>query len=57
MEFETIYADYKKLICPEPMGYLEHKATHSRIPVYKKINAFQALMMRVCFGLKFHKFK
>lgn len=57
MEQKTTDFTYAKLTYPEPIGYLEHEATHSCISVYKKINAFQAFMMRICFGLKYIKTK
>lgn len=38
---------------PEPIGYLRHKPTHTTISVYRKINRFQRLMMKWCFGLEY----
>ena len=40
---------------PDPIGYLIHEPTISRIPVYKPISRFKRLMLRWCFGLKFEK--
>ena len=45
-----------RFIKPEkPVAYLQHEATKTQIGVYKKINRFQRLMMRICFGLKYIK--
>ena len=38
---------------PRPIAYLIHEATNTQICVYKKINMFQRLMIRVCFGMKY----
>lgn len=45
-----------KISYPIPVGYLEHEATHSRLNVYRNINVFQRFMIRICFGLEFHKY-
>lgn len=39
----------------KPIGYIEHKPTKSRIGVYQPIGWFRRLMLRLCFGLKYHK--
>ena len=39
----------------KPVAYLLHEATEIKIAVYKKINRFQQIMMRICFGLKYIK--
>lgn len=38
---------------PQPIGYLQHDATHSKISVFKHINWFQRRMLYWCFGLKY----
>lgn len=45
-----------KIVSKKPIGYLEHKPTHSNIAVYKPIGWFKLLMIRWCFGLVFHKY-
>ena len=40
----------------EPMGYFEHKPTHSSISVYEKIGWFKRLMIDWCFGLKYYEY-
>ena len=43
---------------PEPpVGYLIHEPTHSQISVYEKINWFQKFFIKICFGLKYVKYK
>ena len=43
---------------PEPpVGYLIHEPTHSQISVYEKINCFQKFFIKICFGLKYVKYK
>ena len=37
----------------KPVAYLRHEPTRTQIAVYKKINRFQRLMIRVCFGLEY----
>ena len=45
------------IFIPKVVGYLTHENTHTTINVYKKINWFQALFLKWCFGLKYTKFK
>lgn len=37
----------------EPIGYLEHEETKTRIPVFKRIGWFHRCMLRWCFGVKY----
>lgn len=39
----------------KPVAYLLHEPTHTNIAVYQKMNWFQRLMIRWCFGLKYRK--
>ena len=39
----------------EPIGCLRHEATKTCFFVYKNINIFQRLMLRVCFGLRYER--
>ena len=48
---------YKKIDIPQPIGYLNHKTTHSRFPVYHKISWFKKLMFNWFFGLKYDEEK
>lgn len=41
----------------EPIGYMEHKPTRTRINVYHSIGWFRRLMLRLCFGLEYNKIK
>lgn len=41
----------------EPIGYLEHKPTHSSIPVYEKIGWFKRLLIDWCFELKYYEYE
>ena len=36
-----------------PIVYLRHEPTHSVIPVYKRMNLLQRLMLKWCFGLEY----
>lgn len=40
----------------QPVGYLEHKPTNSRIAVYEPISWFKAFMINWCFGLKYKNY-
>ena len=40
---------------PKPIGYLEHKESKTRIPVFKRIGWFHRCMLRWCFGVKYTK--
>lgn len=42
---------------PKVYAHLIHKATKSRIAVYKPIGWFKRLMIDWCFGLKYEKCK
>ena len=44
---------YKIQMPPEPIGYLEHEESMTRIPVFKCIGWFRRRMLRWCFGLKY----
>ena len=39
----------------KPIGYLRHRPTNSVFGVYKKINWFQRIMIKLCFGLEYVK--
>lgn len=39
----------------KPIAYMKHKPTNSRISVYKKINWFQRIMFKLCFGFEYIK--
>ena len=39
----------------KPIGYLRHRPTNSVFSVYKKINWFQRIMIKLCFGLEYVK--
>ena len=39
----------------EPIAYLCHKPTHSKIAVFHKINFWQRWWIKICFGLKYEK--
>ena len=53
--YEANLNTYIVLDKPKSIGYLYHEATQSTIPVYHKINSFQRLMLKWCFGLKYIK--
>lgn len=38
---------------PNPIGCLRHDPTTISIMVYKKMNWFHKLMIRICFGLNY----
>ena len=40
---------------PNPIGYLEHEESKTRIPVFKRIGWFHRCMLRWCFGVKYKK--
>lgn len=40
---------------PNPIGFLVHKETKTRIAVYKSVNWFRKLMFKLCFGLIYEK--
>ena len=40
----------------KPVVFLRHEPTQIQFDVYKKINRFQRLMIRICFGLKYIEF-
>ena len=40
---------------PNPIGYLEHEESMTRIPVFKHIGWFHRRMLRWCFGVKYIK--
>lgn len=42
-------------ILPKPIGYLEHKESKTRIPVFQHIGWFHRCMLRWCFGVKYNK--
>lgn len=44
-----------KIEVPQEIGYLKHEQTKTSIAVFSKINWFQRLMIRLCFGLKYVK--
>lgn len=46
---------YKVQTPPEPIGYLEHEESMTRIPVFKRIGWFHRRMLRWCFGVKYIK--
>lgn len=39
----------------EPIGWLYHAPTHTRIAVYHYIPPFQRWCMKVCFGLEYEE--
>lgn len=40
---------------PKPIGYLEHKESKTRIPVFKRIGWIHRHMLRWCFGVKYNE--
>lgn len=44
-----------KIEVPQEIGWLKHEQTKTSIAVFSKINWFQRLMIRLCFGLKYVK--
>lgn len=40
---------------PDRIGQLVHEPTMTAIAVYKPISRFHALMLKMCFGLKYEK--
>lgn len=46
-----------EIVFEKPIGYLEHKPTHSNIAVYKPIGWFKQLMIRWCFGFEYKEEK
>ena len=38
-----------------PIGYLVHEHTHSKIAVFKPINRWQRWWIKFCFGLKYEE--
>ncbi len=44
-----------KIAVMNPVASLHHKATHTVIHVYKRMNWFQRIMIRWCFGLEYRK--
>lgn len=47
--------DGHKIKATKPIGYIEHKPTHTNISVYETIGWFKRMMLRLCFGLEYHK--
>ena len=44
------------IIIGEPIGYLEHKPTHTNIAIYKPIGWFKRFMIRWCFDLHYYEY-
>lgn len=42
---------------PKEVGYLVHEPTHTSISVFKRIDPFRRLMIRLCFNLKYEELK
>lgn len=56
IKLEINEEEYKKYVIKsptQPIGFLYHKPTMTNIFIYKKINWFQRLMLRICFGLEY----
>ena len=47
--------DARLTVAIQPIGYLVHEATHSRIAVFKPINCWQRWWIKICFGLKYEE--
>lgn len=47
--------EFKIKLPDEPIGVLEHKATHSCVSVYHKINWFRRMMLKLCFDFNYKK--
>lgn len=44
-----------KIEVPQEIGWLKHEQTKTSIAVFSKINWFQRMMLRLCFGLIYIK--
>ena len=45
----------KILRIDEPIAYLSHKSTNTKIAVFHKINRWQRWWIKFCFGLKYEE--